>query len=100
MKLCHTRAGNVPPNTLIPPTSFIGTTDSGFPIHTAVASWGVNPMNHASPCLSVVPVLPATGRSDSRALVPVPPVTTAWRATISWRADWTDMTRCESVSCS
>ena len=53
MKLCHTSAGNVPPNTLMPPTEFIGTTDSGLPIHTAVASCGVKPTNQASPWSSV-----------------------------------------------
>ena len=57
---CQIRAGYVPPNTSMPPTSVIGTAASGAPIHTAVASCGAKPTNHASALLSVVPVFPTT----------------------------------------
>jgi hypothetical protein len=41
-------AGYDPPVTRIPPTFVIGTSPTGAPIHTAVASWGVYPTSHAS----------------------------------------------------
>ena len=57
----------------------MGVRPLGSPIHTEVASCGVKPLNQASVFCSVVPVLPATGRSYRAAAVPVPYCTTAPR---------------------
>src|SRR5438067_12942333 len=54
-----------------------------LPIQTAVASCGVKPQNHAFVLFEVVPVLPAVGRPDSWALVPVPPWTTLTMAEVA-----------------
>ena len=59
-----------------PPKPAPPTFDFRLPNHTAVASWGVAPMNQASERLSVVPVLPKSVWLSSCAAVPVPPVTT------------------------
>ena len=62
MKRRQMSAGNVPPATAIPCTFSIGICACGYPTQTIVWSCGVNPQNHASAWLSVVPVLPAAGR--------------------------------------
>ena len=48
MNALHIRAGKLPPTTLMPSTSRMGTSPSGSPIHTAVVRSGVYPTNHAS----------------------------------------------------
>lgn len=86
MKLPHRADGTLLPCTLPTPGSFIVARSALLPIHTAVASWGVNPTNQASPLSSDVPVLPAVGCSANRALPPVPPVTTPWSTAVAWAA--------------
>ena len=71
MNLCQIWAGKVPPATVMPCTLVIAMRASGCPTQTAVESWGMKPQNQASLQSSVVPVLPAAGRS-SWAAVPVP----------------------------
>jgi hypothetical protein len=88
MNCLKMRAGTSPPN----PAP--GTRASALPCHTKAASCGVNPRKFASLCPSVVPVLPATGRpSASCAFVPVPPVTTPRRMSVSHAVTSEESTR-------
>src|SRR4029079_17535689 len=80
-------AGYVAPNTVIPPTFVIGISPDGFPIQTAAVNWGVYPTNQASWLWSVVPVLPAAGRSKlPRVALAVPLFSTCLSMLVSVRA--------------
>jgi hypothetical protein len=77
-------AGNEPPVTLdsppVPSRVTLLPFLSDLAIITAVDNCGVYPTYHADMLLSVVPVLPAEGRPRPSAVVPVPTLTTCWRA--------------------
>ena len=95
MKSCQMAAGIVPPYTGDTPcTLSIGISPSGYPTHTHVASCGVYPQNHASTYSCAVPVLPATGRSDRAAALPVPDVTTSSSAYVTRSASFGSRTCC------
>ena len=66
MNSWKTRAGSPPPV-----ACFMGV-ELSLPIHTPQTRSDVKPMNQASRKSWVVPVLPALGRSSSRAALPVP----------------------------
>ena len=94
MKVCQISAGKVPPVTdVMPWTVPIGFSPFGCPIQTTVASCGTQPANHASASLSVVPVLPATGRPGSAAAVPVPDWTFSSRTFVTTAATFASSTR-------
>jgi hypothetical protein len=92
MKSCQMRAGIEPPKTSANPSTLcIGISPSWCPTHTQAASCGVYPQNQASSKFWPVPVLPATGRPGSAAAVPVPCVTTPWRAEVTMSASFCPM---------
>jgi hypothetical protein len=86
----------------IPCTPFSGRSFVGSPTQVTVVSWGTKPANHASAKLSVVPVLPAAGRPESAAAVPVPDWTFCSRIRVTTAATFASTTRfplgCEAGS--